>query len=171
MGAVGNVANGLGTWYTIKQAASGLIIAVMLFLVGLFMATKRYVKYTPVVAHVIKSDSCSNHKIYETTGNVADVRTEYTCMLNVKYLKYTGTVKYTGGVPYKQGDQIDLEYNPKNPEEVRMPEMNPHYIGAALILLAILVGGGTVAFTKYLSTHKEMRRVFGVGSVISNFTR
>ena len=168
----GKVANGLGSLYTMRSLVIGLVLALILFIVGVYLATKKYVPFTPVRANVIQASKCSKSIMEHTSKDSTQISEIFTCNLDVQYIVNEKTYKthLTTSSPfqYSIGDSIRIEYDPSNPSDVRLPESNPHSVGVILIVLSLLIGAGSVGFFRYMGTHKEARRIFGVGSAARN---
>ena len=107
-----------------------LIVAIIATLIGIVMIVFGFVilfKKTPPKKKVI--------------GTVVSVNPPtITVSYNIGNGKFQKTLSYSGA-PFNIGQQINIYYDPNNPNDSALNPPIPRYVGAILIIIGILVSG------------------------------
>jgi uncharacterized membrane protein YeaQ/YmgE (transglycosylase-associated protein family) len=156
------------------SAELGYIQSIISLIVGIFIASVLLIcaysfLTTPVTTAnttaKVTSASCADVK--QTNGK--NTTTVFNCKLGISYtvdkVAYTGTIVETSPIRYVTGQDIAVNYNIKNPKDVKFGSINNQLVGSISSGVALFIISA-VALNYYLTTHfKLFAAAEGAGTV------
>lgn len=138
----------------------GITVAVILVICASYNFTQKE-SFLPVVAVIKQNSQCLPVTVDKTVM--------YDCVLNVEYVvantKYNGVVTLRSDKRFLEKQNLEILYNPKNPNEIKYETLSPQS-AAVFSLISASVTVCIVGFIYYIThTYKIAAAASGVGTI------
>lgn len=140
----------------------GIIITVCLSSAGSYIIVSTPSRSSETKASVVDSE-CK--QFVRQMNNKSSTSTECTTGVNynVDNKKYNNKVK-TDGTLFKQGEKINIKYNPNNPNDISYNEMSNKKLGFILIGIGIILVILVVIYYYLITTYKPLAALEGAST-------
>lgn len=126
------------------SAVFSLIIGVFLFALGIRMIIKKQVYTMKNIGKIVGDPVCSKKQSQTNKNGVTITKDIYTCKIKVSYSindkSYSKDFTKVGmSTSYKKDDQIDVYYNPTNPNDFQLTSDNSKLLGWIFITISFFI--------------------------------
>lgn len=142
----------------------GIIIGIVLTVIGVVLIRQKdtYVKTTGKV----REPKCQTLTEKDSKGRSTQ-RVECTSKIEytVNSKNYSGSLILNYSVA--EGQTVDIQYNPENPNDIRQPQVKPKTVGIILIVIGLVIMFGTVIWFILALRYKVVAAGTGAATAVS----
>ena len=132
----------LGKFQAMLSLVIGIIIAVCLIIVAIFIFRQNQDHLIDVSAKIIDTE-CTPYTKTIKKGKITETNTSYKCVLTVNYIannkEYNRTLITNSTTEYIKGDTIDITYDKTNPNQIQLKIFRYKYIASGSCSCAIII--------------------------------
>lgn len=136
-----NIAKGaqsFGRTYTMVGTVIATIISIILLIVAFYKLTNKERETGETLAK-IKVATCNSHVV----GNGNNMKMNFLCNLGIAYtvtgIEYKGNLTSDSDRTYQIDENIEVQYDPLDPNIVRLKTLSNKTIGYILLVIAIII--------------------------------
>jgi len=149
-----------GVIITDIKTVFGIIIGIIMVAIGIYLVRKKPVRTSQVAGVVTNSPNC----IYKSSNNANDMGIN--CPVTLSFTasdgkKYNSNFTTDDGIQYKNGDQINIFYDPNDPKNNGQMSDNLKGVGWFLIVLAILIVISSIIWVILVNKYKPVAAFAG----------
>lgn len=142
---------GSNTFNTINKAARTyygfgvfvmIFFAILFFIIGLKVASIKEKRSATIMATIINVKNCDNYTQRTKTNKSSSTQLMYKCDLTYEFdvngVKYVNDAITNSKTKYREGGQIKIEYDPKDPNDNGLDEHPIKYVGYFLLIMSFI---------------------------------